>query len=761
MRFNETTTSSSPSSSSSITSVSCKVSQEDCKYSPYYLLIHNKTLREIPNCFTARRFGYDCRKAVVLDNTSTTTRGFKLGDPLPSLAIVQENLDEYLRIEVLRINSITKNIVNSTELLGEWIWHPSMAKFKNRTLLAARGNEKLYSEVPHFHFIDFIDGKISLTGPLTIDTKSFPWVGIEQVRLVKINEDTIHMSFTHPSPGNAGNPIFNKMQTANLNYNKSRDVFELSKPVSMEKVGERKSLNQKNWVPFLYDENIYFVYNVYPLTIIKLQYDNAKYASTNDRSEEVLQLDTVSSEPCRADMEQPWEYGHIRGGSPAELVNGEYLSFFHSKSGPLDTGTGWALLSYWIGAFTFSPKPPFKMTKISKFPIVKNEWYDGAWFNRGNGYIIYPAGFVVEHIENVTWLLVSFSLQDKTGYMMRIKYDDLMETLMPIDCTVKPNFEFMDTMPSNDIDINSSSNASTGIDANINTSSNNDINIDSGSTSIINASTIISGYHGANLSSLNSNVSFNEIRGNIRSILFIGDSSMQKLQNSSTVMSCPYRNVLRTKGCDWMEVFGIARSSHWNVPNGYDEGPLNQGEDSRWCTECKNCPGSEIYIQNSNQRGCVVQNYIVTDYTKDTEMQSVYANSTQETIAKYLDSKMPNHDVCIMSTGTRDMKLNNMTVDKYVNNVEWFISLMLPICQRGIIWVEMSSRDIGMQQQKILLWNQYVSNMITQRGNDKFRDKVVRLLRVMDESSHSDNTFMTLDWYQRLNSFLLKDILGC
>jgi len=233
---------------------------------------------------------------------------------------------------------------------------------------------------------------------------------------------------------------------------------------------------------------------------------------------------------------------------------------------------------------------------------------------------------------------------------------------------------------------------------------------------------------------------------------------MKKLQSSSSVPWCPYQKVLRTRGCDWMDIFNVARAIHWNVPNNIDEGPLDVGEDSHWCTICRNCSESEVFLQNSDQRGCVVQNYIAVDYTKDVEMQSIYANTTQETVSRYIDIQLPYHDVCIMSTGINDMKLTYMSLEKYVNNVEWFISLILPLCKRGIIWVEMSSSDNGAQRQKALSWNREIASMVANRNKDKFDNKV-RVLRVMDDLSYLDNTYMTLGWYERLNSFLLGEIL--
>ena len=70
-----------------------------------------------------------------------------------------------------------------------------------------------------------------------------------------------------------------------------------------------------------------------------------------------------------------------------------------------------------------------------RYPIILDNWYDGVWFDKNNAYIVYPAGFQVVKVGGVSYVMVSFSLQDRRGYMGHIRLDTLMASLMPVNCS--------------------------------------------------------------------------------------------------------------------------------------------------------------------------------------------------------------------------------------------------------------------------------------------------------------------------------------
>lgn len=135
--------------------------------------------------------------------------------------------------------------------------------------------------------------------------------------------------------------------------------------------------NQKNWVPFVHDGNIYFSYSLFPHKV--LRYDEAS------------QKTTVAFETDSHDLSARWGFGHIRGGTPAILHGNEYLSFFHSSD--LKNGNRW----YVFGAYTFEARPPFKITRVYEKPIYFSDNFVSFlqpflardWQNR----VVFPSGF--------------------------------------------------------------------------------------------------------------------------------------------------------------------------------------------------------------------------------------------------------------------------------------------------------------------------------------------------------------------------------
>jgi hypothetical protein len=226
-----------------------------------------------------------------------------------------------------------------------------------------------------------------------------------------------------------------RMQRANIYYNETRQMFEMTTPEFLQKSDESPSTRQKNWSAFLYKDKVHYVHNVFPLTITAPQDRNCTNHSSSlmpnctegpNKIGDTLYVDTVSVHRCSLDKIS-WSFGELRGGTPAILVNGEYLSFFHSRHAPF-------LISFFFGAYTFSSEPPFKLLKLSKVPIIREEWYNGAWYDRAYGYIPYPMGFVVKEIQNRTTILLSLSLQEKKGIFAQIDYNDLMASMVKVNC---------------------------------------------------------------------------------------------------------------------------------------------------------------------------------------------------------------------------------------------------------------------------------------------------------------------------------------
>lgn len=139
---------------------------------------------------------------------------------------------------------------------------------------------------------------------------------------------------------------------------------------------------EKNWTPFSYEEKLHFIYTISPQKILKL----------SDPQKNTVEM-IHSSLPSSQAIYWAENWGELRGGTPAELIEGQYLAFFHSSFED-HIGIKW----YVMGAYSFDSKPPFRITGISSHPILCENLYQTELLNTAHAGVrsIYPVGFVRE-----------------------------------------------------------------------------------------------------------------------------------------------------------------------------------------------------------------------------------------------------------------------------------------------------------------------------------------------------------------------------
>ncbi|MBX7066654.1 MAG: hypothetical protein K1X28_05435 [Parachlamydiales bacterium] len=150
--------------------------------------------------------------------------------------------------------------------------------------------------------------------------------------------------------------------------------FNLGPPIKLLYENKRHVLWQKNWVPFEYEGKLLMGYTVNPHEII---YVNLIHGTCYHCYESSAPID--------------WEFGTLRGSTPPLLVDGEYLAFFHSGIVTSSYASwGWDIWHYFMGAYTFSAKPPFALTRISSIPIITEDFYTQSAREKR---VIFPGGF--------------------------------------------------------------------------------------------------------------------------------------------------------------------------------------------------------------------------------------------------------------------------------------------------------------------------------------------------------------------------------
>jgi predicted GH43/DUF377 family glycosyl hydrolase len=168
------------------------------------------------------------------------------------------------------------------------------------------------------------------------------------------------------------------MFIAELQY--SNGHFNLAPPLKVYNEEKYASvMQQKNWVPFEWNRNLYFSYSLNPHEVITPSIRNGACHLA------------YKSEP-----KIDWPYGKMKGSTPPLLVDGEYLAFFHSwEKMKSPSSFGHKLYHYFMGAYTFSTEPPFEITQISPKPIIGKDFYVPSLYSEKR--VIFPGGFAVKN----------------------------------------------------------------------------------------------------------------------------------------------------------------------------------------------------------------------------------------------------------------------------------------------------------------------------------------------------------------------------
>lgn len=174
---------------------------------------------------------------------------------------------------------------------------------------------------------------------------------------------------------------------------------------------------EKNWVPFDYQGRMLLAYSLSPHDVFEW------VKGTNS-----CQSFTWSDGPIC------WDWGELRGGTSALKVGNEYLAFFHSSKWMASVQSmkshGKAVAHYFMGAYTFSTEPPFKINKISPSPILAPGFYTGRHYKPYWGSIkaIFPCGYIFD--DNYIW--VTYGKQDHEIWVAKMDREGLFNSLVEV-----------------------------------------------------------------------------------------------------------------------------------------------------------------------------------------------------------------------------------------------------------------------------------------------------------------------------------------
>ena len=144
------------------------------------------------------------------------------------------------------------------------------------------------------------------------------------------------------------------------------------------------------------------------------------YSTAKEQGHQVYLLNdqfTVSEKHATEGIE--WEYGEIRGGTPPVKVGDEFISFFHSHF------YHGGFYRYVMGAYAFTSEPPFKITRMTRHPILYGNAIDMPKGHDPVKQVVFPCGNTFDGKE---WF-VTYGINDMVCGWIRIPHVSLLERM--------------------------------------------------------------------------------------------------------------------------------------------------------------------------------------------------------------------------------------------------------------------------------------------------------------------------------------------
>jgi predicted GH43/DUF377 family glycosyl hydrolase len=293
-------------------------------------------------------------------------------------------------------------------------FNPSLVRYKGRLLMSFRVLLNLKQKFTSTIGLVWLDDELNLTSEPVIlsfrDKVEDAPIRIDDVRLVDIGGKIylVYSDNPHPILSRGGFRVY----IAELDI----ESLSLHNKQCLENFpGEDSTRREKNWVPFDFQQQMLLAYSIEPHLIFEpLSEDSSCRA-----------VATTSSCP-------PWKLGELRGGTPAVLEGERYIAFFHSSINMASIHTeGKNIAHYFMGAYSFSCQPPFKIEQISKRFITAEKFYSGPSYEPywKPVKVVFPCGLVSdkEHF------LVSYGRDDHECWIATLLKSKLMESLVNLE----------------------------------------------------------------------------------------------------------------------------------------------------------------------------------------------------------------------------------------------------------------------------------------------------------------------------------------
>jgi hypothetical protein len=150
--------------------------------------------------------------------------------------------------------------------------------------------------------------------------------------------------------------------------------------------------------------------------------------------------------------------------------------------------------------------------------------------------------------------------------------------------------------------------------------------------------------------------------------------------------------------------------------------------------------------------------FLVVEFARDVEAPSLTTRTTQETVAKYLQtnySSSVSDTVCVANTGLHDMMVPGMTKNIFIHNMRDYMGMLSESCG-SVVWVTLGGtlniKKYPQRKWRIRAWNDAVLALL------KLEFPTISILDVYPKSlntHHTDNSHFVPEYYQELAELFL------
>jgi hypothetical protein len=294
--------------------------------------------------------------------------------------------------------SITKQSVIQPFGGDAVLWNSGILPYQDKFMLM--GNTENH-DVKKYAFVDPVTFQAVSPIRSFVSRKNFDF------RTITLRGKTYAVFFTKQASYRSGVILqsFEIQPDLSIKWNVDRTLLE---PIGDWPGGYNKNSAEKNWMPFVHEDELYFVYGLKPHVILRYNEFTHKVQRVYDTTVDWTKWQLPGN--------------GLSGNTNCVRVGDYFLNTYHSKP----------LKNYWTGYYFFEAKPPFRPMLLGTVPLLEpkdcTEERKSPRVQRCFDNVQFPIGL---HVAGPN-VLVSYGVNDIVNQIASVSIADLLKNTVAL-----------------------------------------------------------------------------------------------------------------------------------------------------------------------------------------------------------------------------------------------------------------------------------------------------------------------------------------